>query len=362
MTRPPRALPALLTALALILAACQPPAAPGGPATTAGTAADAGAGGGVAGADGVGRGVHVVTSVFALAWVARRVAPGARVELLGAGGQDPHALSLSPGERVAIADADVMVHTGDVGFQPQVEEATTSAGGEVVAVTDVLPDRALRQLPGPAAHRDGTGHDAGSGDRSDGDGGHGHDPDGDGGHGHGAVDPHVWLSPSRLTGVARAIAAAVADAGGGPADALRANATQVAGELTALEGDIGRRLRGCAQRTALVAHEAWGYLLASRGLSQRGVSGAGGHSPASPQRLTELADLIEAHDVPAVFAGPGQERGPAETLAVETGARLLRVDALATTPADAAAWRRRGYPQLLMDQVATFAEGLECRP
>lgn len=354
MRRPPRAVPALATALTLVLVpglvGCQPRGATG----------DAGAAAGAAPASpdqGAGRGIDIVTPVVALASLAQRVAPGARIQLLDPGGGDPHAMSLTPADRTAIADADVLLHAGDIGFQPQLEQAAATVGGAVVALAEVLPAHALRRLPGHAAH----GRDAHP-SPDDGHGGPGPaDSDADAGATDGPIDPHVWLAPSRMAGAARAIAAAVADAGGRPARALRANATRLAGELTALERDIDRRLSGCAHRTAVVDHEAWGYLLVPRGLSQRGISGAGGHGPASPRHLGRLADLIEARGLPAVFASATDGNGHAAALAAEAGAALLEVDPLTTTSAEAGAWRQRGYRQMLLEQVATFAEGLGCR-
>jgi zinc transport system substrate-binding protein len=316
MSHPSSATPALLAALLLAVSACAPDQLAGDAASPAA-------------ARQAGGGVHIVTSVFALASLAQRVAPGAQVELLSVGGGDPHAMALTAGQRAAIAEADVVLHTGDIGFQPHVEQAVAAADGEVVSITEEVSHDALRQLA------TGDGHDA--------------------------LDPHVWLSPSHMTGVARAIAAATKAAGGAPGKALTDNAATLAGELTALEGEIERLLTGCAHRTALVDHEAWGYLLAPRGVTQRGISGAGGHGRAGPRRLAELADLIESQQLPGVFAQAGQARGSAAALAAEADVTRFEVDPL-VIPDDPDAWLRRGYQKLLTAQAATFADGLACRP
>lgn len=317
---------AAAVAVLLLVAACESPAGEAGDPPPHEDAEPAGAGEDR---------LLVVASVFPLAWLAGEIAPAAEVRLLGAGGQDPHDLEMSPRERSAIEDADVVLHMGPIGLQPQVEQAVAGAGGEVVAVGDVLGPDALRPL---ATHGDDAARD-------------------DAGHSGAAVDPHVWLSPARWAEVAEAVGEALAAADAGGVSGYADRAASVAEELAALEGEIDARLSGCAHSVALVGHEAWGYLLEPRGLEQEGVSPAGGHGEASPQRLADLVDLIEATGVPAVFAEPVEGRDHAEALADEAGVELHEVDPLEIAPEGG---RSSGYPELLLAQVEVFAEGLRC--
>lgn len=299
-----------------------------------------------------GDGVEVVTSVFALAALAERLAPGANVELLGARGQDPHDLGLSPGERRAIEDADVVVHMGDIGFQPQVAQAVRDTTAEVVSVADVVGEDELVHFD-----RDNADHsDADPGDTDPGDADPGDADPGD----HGTTDPHVWLAPRLMTEVATAIGQAFAAADADHGEAYDESAAALADELAAAEDAIDERLSDCAHPRAVVGHEAWAYLLEPRGLQQVGISRASGHGEASPQRLAELADLIEAEGIPGVFAEPVEGRENAEALAAEADVELFEVDPLGV-PADVDAWLERGYLELLMDQVDRFAEGMQCR-
>lgn len=302
--------PAAVVAFVLALTACGDPAQP-----TSGTGADGGS---------LGAGVEVVTSVFALGALARTIAPAADVELVGAGGQGPHALELSPADRRRIEDADVVLYLGELGFQPQVEQAVPDATGEVVAAAEAVGEARLLE--------------SGSGDG-------------------GSPDPHVWLAPRLASDVGLAAGAAFARADPGHAGAYEAAAARAADELEAAGAEIDARLSGCAHDRAVLSHEAWGYLLAPRGIEQVGVSGSGGHGQASPQRLAELADLIEREGLPGVFAEPGEGRAQAEALAREAGVELFEVNPLETPPDGG---EGRGYLDLLMEQVDTFATGLRC--
>jgi zinc transport system substrate-binding protein len=320
---------ASLAAVLLLAAACETPTGDADDPAGSGTPQEAGEP--VGAGEG---GLLVAASVFPLAWLATEIAPAAEVRLLGSGGQDPHDLELSPAERSAIEDADVVLHMGAVGLQPQVERAVAGATGEIVAAAEVVGPRALRPI-------DDEHPDAGSGAT---------DPAG-------AVDPHLWLSPARWGEVAEAVGEALAAADPGAAAAHTERAAAVRDELGAIEAEIDARLSDCAHRIALVGHEAGGYLLEPRGLEQEGISPTGGHGAASPQRLAELADLVEDAGLSAVFAEPVEGRDLAEALAAEADATVYEVDPLETVPEGA---RQRDYPELLLEQVDTFATGLRC--
>jgi ABC-type Zn uptake system ZnuABC Zn-binding protein ZnuA len=110
----------------------------------------------------------VVAAVYPFAWLAERVAPEAEVDLLQ-GAQEAHDLDLSPPQRAAIETADVVLYTGDIDYQPQVEQAVASAGGQVVSAVEVAGEDALLAAA-PDAH-------------SHGDEPHGDEPHGDEPHG-----------------------------------------------------------------------------------------------------------------------------------------------------------------------------------
>src|ERR671919_2672758 len=74
-----------------------------------------------------------VASFYPPAYAAERVAgPGWRVGDPTPPGTEGHDVELSLEDRAAIEDAAVLLYLGDIGFQPQVEEAVPAASGEVV--------------------------------------------------------------------------------------------------------------------------------------------------------------------------------------------------------------------------------------
>lgn len=296
-----------------------------------------------------GDGLLAVATVFPLAWLAEEVAPGAEVEFLGARGQDPHDLELSPGDREAFETADVLLYMGDLNFQPQVETAIADASGEVVDVAAVAGEARLLPLD-EDPHDEEADHP--DDDHADDDGDEEHADDE-----HAAVDPHVWFDAAVMAEVARQVGEAFAAADPAHADEYTTNAEAAAEELQALEEEIDQLLAGCRFDTVIVSHEAYAYLLAPRGLEQEGISGAGGHSEASPQRLADLTEFIREQDIPAVAAEPVEGRADAEVLARESGAELVEIDPLAVADDEQLA---AGFPQALREQAEAFATALDC--
>lgn len=315
-------LTALFTCLVLTVAAC-------GRAATRDPADDA---------------VVIAAAPWALEWLASQVAPGARVEGLGQAGQDPHELDLTPAERQLLDGADVIVYVGQVGFQPQVEEAVAQRPRAGVAITEAAGDLVLTAGEHGDTHGDEHGDEA-----------HAEDDHAD--PAEAGIDPHVWLDPRILASAAPLIAERLAAADPGNAPEYARNAEAVARDLDALHAELDGLLSGCRHRAAVVGHEAFAYLLRPRGLDQTGISGTAGHGETSPARLAELAGAIREAGIPAVLTEPVEGRDAAEALAREAGVALRVVDTLESPEPPA---RERGYPALLREQAAAFAQALEC--
>lgn len=314
-----RALPVLMATLVLATSACGAGQEPGNSAEdSAGHAAEAG------------EGLVVVATVFPLAWLADEVAPGADVTFLGARGQDPHDLELSPADREAVETANVLLYMGNLDFQPQVERAAAGATGAVVDVAAVAGE--ARLLPFD-------------------------DDDGDHAEDSGALDPHVWFDATVMTDVARRVGEAFAAADPDHSDEYAANAAAVTGELEDLDAEIDALLADCRFDSVIVSHEAYAYLLGPRGLQQEGISDAAGHGEASPQRLAALTERIRDEGIPAVAAEPQEGRADAEVLAAEAGVDLVEVDPLELPGEDHLS---AGYPQALREQAEAFATALDC--
>lgn len=263
-----------------------------------------------------------VATVYPLAWMVGEIAPDLEVTSFAAGGQDPHDLELSPGQRALVEQASLVVYLGDIGFQPQVESAIADANGTVVSAAEAVGEEALLRSP--------DGHE---------------------------IDPHLWFDVALLVEVAEDIADGAAAAHPDRAADYRANGEEVVARLKTLAADVEALLATCEHDQVIVGHEAFGYLLRAHGLEQRGISGAGGHTEASPQDIADLSAEVRAEGLPAVLSERVEGRSDADAVAREAGVEVIEVSSLDIVTEEQAA---KGFPQLLMEQAQAVARAAEC--
>jgi len=249
----------------------------------------------------------VVASFYPLAFAAERVAgSGWDVIDLTPPGTEAHDVELSLGDRSAIQDADVVLYLGDIGFQPQVEEAVQEAEGRVVAVWDADSRPSV----------DAT------------------------------IDPHVWLDPRHFAGMIGRIGTALA----------REDAAEVIREqLHELDARYRAGLEDCRSRTMVVTHEAFGYLARAYGLEQIGLTGLSPEAEPTVERLGEAGAALADGRATAVFYEADDEaRRIAESVAADFGVPALPLGTLESEPPSG------DYLSVMEDNLGSLRRGLQC--
>lgn len=304
-----RGLAAACAAAALVLAGCSAPT----PVAAAGEA----------GSPTGGERLRVTASFYPLQFVAERVG-GERVAVTGLTepGAEPHDLELTPQDVAGLSRAALVVYLS--GFQPAVDEAVAQAGAG--AAFDAAP----------AADLDLAA------------------PEGEDGHG---PDPHFWLDPTRLAGVADALAARLGEADPGGGQAYRAGAARLRGELERLDAQLRAGLASCADRDLVTSHTAFGYLARRYGLRQVGITGLTPEGEPSPADLAAVTRFVRDNDVRTVYSETLVSPAVARTLAAETGARTAVLDPLEGLTASSAG---EDYLAVMRANLATLRKGQPC--
>lgn len=224
----------------------------------------------------------VVTSLFPLAAVLERLGgPAVSVRNLASPGVEPHDLELTSPQVDAILDAGLAVVMGK-DFQPSVEKAAEQRDGRTVRVLD----------------RVGSG-----------------------------TDPHVWLDPVLLAQVVRELTQAVAaTVPAGRRDGVRSRGDAAVRDLEALDAEFRVGLRDCDRQVIVTAHDAFGYLAKRYDLRQEPIAGISPEQEPDPQRIADLADLVERTGVTTVFTEELVSPRVARTLAGEAGVRTAVLD------------------------------------
>ncbi|HET9443435.1 MAG TPA: metal ABC transporter substrate-binding protein [Acidimicrobiales bacterium] len=292
---------------------------------------------------GAGGRLSVVAAVYPLGEAARRVGGDlVSVTELTPAGAEPHDLELTTRQVDRLEDADLVVYLGR-GFQPAVEEVAGRTGNEVL---DVLEGADV--LAGEDDH----------GDEGEGDDDH----EGEDDHGDEAVDPHLWLDPTRMAGIVERVRDALidADADGDHADRYRRGADAYLGELAQLDADFRAGLAQCQRRTIVTTHAAFGYLARRYDLRQLPIAGLSPESEPDPRRVAQLVDRVRAEGHTTVFTETLVSPAVAETLAREAGVGTAVLDPLEGLSSDQ---RAAGgtYLSIMRENLEALRSALGCQ-
>jgi zinc transport system substrate-binding protein len=281
--------------------------------------------------------VSVVASFYPMAWLSERVG-GDRVAVttLTKPGMEPHDLELTPKQMAGIAEADYVLYVREL--QPAVDDAVQQQAKDksldAASVVTTLKPSIEDTHEGEAAPADEEDHEQ-----------------------EGTFDPHLWVDPNRMAAIATALGERLAAADPSGAATFRANAREVAGQLTALDGEFRNGLKTCQRRAIVTAHASFGYLADRYGLQQIPIAGIDPANEPSPQRLAELTEQIKEHGATTVFTEALVSPRVAETLAREAGVKTATLD-----PLEGFAEGETGdYLSAMRQNLRTLQTALDCR-
>ncbi len=279
-----------------------------------------------------GQQLEVLAAFYPYQFVADRVGgSAARVESLTEPGVEPHDLELSPQQVVKLGRADLVLYSR--GFQPAVDEAVDQTSGD--AAFDVAT---VQELQGgdEALHEEGQEHEDGEADAEPG------------------LDPHVWLDPVRLAGIAEAVAERMAQESPENAGGFRTRAAALTADLTALDREMDRGLSTCERKELVTSHTAFGYLAERYGLEQVAVTGLSPDATPSPARLAEVARYAKENGVTTIFFEELVSSKTAESLASEVGATARVLSPLESPP------EQGDYLSAMRENLETLRTALGC--
>ncbi len=152
-------------------------------------------------------------------------------------------------------------------------------------------------------------------------------------------NPHMWFDPALARQYVDKMRDALVALDPPGKDVYTANAKKYSEQLVSLEAELKAKVATIPQdrRRLVTSHDAFPYLARAFGFE---IVGFAQPEPGKPPSAGELADLVEkvkAAKVPAVFSEVGGSAQLAETVAKETGAKVvtdLPTDSLLDKPAD----------------------------
>lgn len=252
-----------------------------------------------------GDGLTVVATTSILGDIVSNVVGDAgTVEVLMGPGVDPHSFQASAAQAASLRQADLVVANG-----LQLEEslgdtldAALEDGASVVYVAEELD---------PIPFQGADGHDDGE------EAPHGEDD-------HEELDPHVWLDPQRMAAGVQVIAEAIAQVDDTLPDAdWQARGEAGAQEIERLDAEVEDILAVVApdRRELVTNHDSLEYFAQRYDFDVVGtvIPGTSTQVDTSAESFTQLAEVLDARDVSAIFTDAGTSDRLATALVEETG-------------------------------------------
>lgn len=213
-----------------------------------------------------------------------------------------HDYTLTVSQMKAIEEAEMVIISG-AGLEDFMEEALQKAK----LVIDCSEHIDLMEGVCSHAHEEADAH--------------GHEA-----HHHHGTDPHYWLDPDRASIMADRIVQALSAAYPEYTGILQDNAIRLFRQLAAFEAQAKAELSELSSREIITFHDGFGYLAHAFDLEiLEAIEEESGSEP-SAQELIGLIELVEHHNVAAIFTETNGSSSAAGIISAEVGVPVYTLD------------------------------------
>lgn len=154
---------------------------------------------------------------------------------------------------------------------------------------------------------------------------HEHDHD-DHSHHHHEEDAHIWLSPANAKVMAANICAGLTKQFPEHKDTFEKNLSALHADLDALQSYGEDQLKNLSCWELITFHDGFAYFADAFDLTILEAIEEESGSEASAQELIHLIEMVEEHQLPAVFTETNGSVSAADIIAAETGAAAFPLD------------------------------------
>lgn len=236
-------------------------------------------------------------------------------------GTEPHDWEPSTKDITRMEQTDVFIYNG-AGMEHWVSDVLAGLSNKKLISVEASQGVSLLRS---AEEEDGHDHEAAHADEDEEDS---HEHAYDHAHEHGEYDPHVWLDPMNAKQEMKNICEAFSEADPEHGADYQANYEKWAKQIDKLDETYQTTLENLSERNIVVAHEAYGYLCRRYNLTQVSIEGMSPDSEPDPGRMADIIDFVRANNVRAIFFEELSGSRTAETVAAETGVKLLTLSPL----------------------------------
>ena len=167
---------------------------------------------------------------------------------------------------------------------------------------------------------------------------------------HSAADPHYWLSPSCSKILAENICRSLAKTYPQYQSVFEANLTSLLADLDSLQEYADTQLTDISNRKLITFHDGFSYMADAFDLEIAHCVAEESGSEASAQELITLVNLVEKHNIPAIFTETNGSTSAAKIIASETNIKSYSLDMAISADS---------YFEAMYHNIDTLREALE---
>jgi zinc transport system substrate-binding protein len=276
--------------------------------------------------------IKVITTLFPLYDMARNIgADKADVSLLLPPGVEAHSFEPRPSDIVKISEADVFIYTGKF-MEPWAEGIIKAFAHKNLIVVDA--SRGTKMIPGVFHDKDEPA---------------------------GSLDPHIWLDFDNARTMVRNIVQAFQEKDSAHKGFYQQKADDYSNRLDELDSAFKTVLTACRNREIVYGgHYAFGYLAHRYGLKYLAAQGISPDAEPTAKDLARLVEQIKRDRVKYIFYEELTSPKIAETIAAETGAKMLMLNAAHNLSRDQFE-QGISFFRILKTDLDNLKVGLECQ-
>lgn len=287
--------------------------------------------------------LQVVTTLFPLYDFAKNVGgEKAQVRLLLPPGIEPHSFDPKPRDILTINEADLFIFTGSFMEPWAVNLIKGIRRNKLVVVDSSNGVTFLDEKPGAEGEERERGHD--------------HAPSG-----RAAIDPHIWLDLGNAEQMVDNILAGFILRDPQNRNIYEGNAEAYKTKLRELDRQFKDGLGACETRLFVHGgHFAFNYLAHRYNLTYESVYGFSPNAEPTPRHLADIIATMRRHNTRYVFYEELIQPRVAETIANETGAKLLPLNGGHNVTKEELS-KGVSFIALLEQDLRSLRTGLQCR-
>lgn len=244
--------------------------------------------------------VSVYTTIYPLAFIAESIGGEyVEVESILPAGSDAHSFEPTSKMMVNIAEADLFIYNDEISesYAHTIKEALLDEG-----VRFLEASKGLDKIHYHHSHE--------------------HEEDDDH-HDHGDLDPHVWISPNLMHGLAQNILIELIELMPEKQDDLNRQYDDLVNRLIELDQKFTHMVEQANDNKILVTHAAYGYWERDYNLEQIAITGVSATEEPSQRQLVNLLDTIENLELKYILFEQNIEPKVAQVIQKEANLEVL---------------------------------------